>query len=306
MKAIAALALTLAAIASPAMADSLSVYTQWSSYNLDHSSEASALTYSRDTNSLYVVGDEGGPIVRYSTTGQFLDSFSMLGPTSKPDTEGITYLGNGKFLVADERAQTGYVYTYAAGTTASFSSAHVFGATVGNIGLEGVAYDPATNSVWGVKETAPQAVYKMTNFNQPGQSVIENPGAPGGLHPSRLGLTDLSDIYAMSASLAFVGTDREMNLLILSQEANKIIEMTRDGTKVGTIDISFLGSHSIEGMTMDDLGNIYLSAEDTLAGGGSTLFVLSTASIPEPSTYALMAVGALSLWALSRRKRKVA
>lgn len=291
-------------MASPAMAQSLSLYTQWSSYSLTSSSEAGAIAYSRDTDSLYVVGDEGGPIVRYSKTGQALDQFSMIGPTSKPDTEGIAYLGGGKFLVADERMQTGYVYTYVAGGRADYSSQHVFGASVGNIGLEGVAYDPATNSVWGVKETAPQAVYLMNNFGQPEQSVTVNPGAPGGLHPSRLGLTDLSDIYAMSASNAFIGTPQEMNLLILSQESNRIIEITREGIIVGSLDISFLGSNSIEGMTMDDNGTIYLAAEGTLAGGGSTLYVLN--AVPEPSTYALLAISALGLWALSRRQRKTA
>jgi uncharacterized protein YjiK len=300
MKAIAVLALALA-LASPAMAQSLELYTQWTSYALTGSSEASALTYNRDTNSLYVVGDEGGPIVRYSLTGQRLDQFNMIGPTSSPDTEGITYIGGGQFLVADEREQTAYLYTYIAGATASFTASYRFGATVGNIGLEGIAYDPATNSVWGVKESSPRAVYQMTGFNTPSQTVLTN---PGNLTPSRIGLADLADVYAMSASLAFVGTTREMNLLFLSQEDNKIVEMTRTGTTVSSLDISFLGSHNIEGITMDDNGTLYLAAERTIAGGGSTLYVLN--AVPEPSSCALLALGTLAPWALSRRKRKVA
>lgn len=295
MKAIAVLALTLA-IASPAMAQSLELYTQWTSYALTGSSEASAVTYSRDTNSLYVVGDEGGPIVRYSLTGQRLDQFNMIGPTSEPDTEGITSIGAGQFLVADEREQTAYLYTYIAGATASFVASYRFGATVGNIGLEGIAYDPATNSVWGVKESSPRAVYQMTGFNTPSQTVLTN---PGNLTPSRIGLTDLAEVYALSASLSFVGTTREMNLLFLSQEDSKIVEMTRDGTMVGSLDLSFLGSHNIEGITMDDNGTLYLTAEKTLSGGGSTLYVLNP--VPEPSTCVLMTLGALSLCAFSRR-----
>lgn len=295
-------------MASSAMAQSLNLYTQWSSYSLAGTSEAGAIAYSRDTDSLYSVGDEGGAIVRYSKTGQILDQFMMIGPTSKPDTEGITYLGGGKFLVADERTQSGYVYTFVAGGSGSYSASYNFAAAVGNIGLEGVAYDPATNSVWGVKETAPQAVYQMINFGASGQEVIVNPGAPWGLSPSRLGLTDLSDIYALSASQAFIGTGRELNLLILSQEARRIIEVTREGDIVSSIDISFLGSTSIEGMTMDDNGTLYLAAESTLAGGGSTMFVLN--AVPEPSTYALIGLagiaGLVTLIRRSRERRQVA
>lgn len=299
MKAIAPLALALA-IASPAMAQPLELYTQWTSYALTGSSEASAITYSRDTNSLYVVGDEGGPIVRYSLTGQKLDQFNMIGPTSKPDTEGIASIGAGQFLVADEREQTAYLYTYIAGATASFSASYRFGPATTNIGLEGIAYDPAANSVWGVKESSPRAVYQMTGFNTPSQTVLTN---PGNLTPSRIGLTDLADVYALSASLAFLGTNREMNLLFLSQEDNKIVEMTRAGTTVSSLDISFLGSHNIEGITMDDNGTLYLAAEKTLSGGGSTLYVLNP--VPEPSICAFMVLGALGLW-LSCRKRRIA
>ncbi len=166
------------AAASQAVASPIGSYTSFTSYNLTNTSEASAITYSRDTNSLYVIGDEGGDITQYSKTGQVIDSMRMIGPGSKPDTEGIAYLGGGKFLVGDERSQTGSIYTYSPGSGGVPASAsYTFGAATGNIGLEGLAYDPVTNSVWGVKETGPQSIYRMgsttsTGWTGDGNSVL--------------------------------------------------------------------------------------------------------------------------------------
>lgn len=290
--------IVLAAIIAPSGAAVIGDYIHASTYSLGASSEASGIAYSRDTNSLYVIGDEGGDLVEYSKTGQHLSSFSLDGPTLKPDTEGVSYLSPGKFLIADERAQTAYVYSYIPGGRGSFSTSYNFGPTIGNIGLEGISYDPLTNTLWGVKETAPEAVYQMVNFNQAGQSVIVNPGAPFGLHPSVLGVSDLSDVFALNASAAFVGTAQQGNLLFLSQESNLLVEVTSSGQFVSSLDLSFLGSHSIEGVTMDDQGNLFLCAEDTLTGGGSTLYALT---VPETSSAALCALGSLAL--LRRRRR---
>lgn len=289
--------LTLAIAGASATAAPIGVYTQWSAHALSGVSEASAVTYSRDTNSLYVVGDEGSPMVRYDKAGEYLDESAFIGPTERPDTEGLTYLGGGKFLLADERTQTGYVFTYVPNGTGWFGSEHVFGPPTGNSGLEGVAYDPATNSVWGVKEVSPMAVYQMIHFGLSGQTVLTN---PGGMQPDGWGLADLADVYAMSASMAFAGTGQEMNLLFLSQASDRLIEVTRQGEVVSSLELGFLGSHNIEGVTMDDEGTLFLVAERTLAGGGPTLFVLN--AVPEPSVFVPAGLGIACAFAFCRRK----
>ncbi len=67
-------------------------------------------------------------------------------------------------------------------------------------------YDHLTNTLCRVKETNLEAIYRM-NLNEGAGNALANP-----FDPASLGLLDLSDIYLLSNSLAFAGTDREWNL----------------------------------------------------------------------------------------------
>lgn len=281
----------LAVSTIPAFSAVIGTYKLTSSHSLDSfGDEASAVAYNRDRDSLFVIGDEGGPLTEYSKTGQRLSTMALNG---FEDTESLIYLGSGKFLVGEERLQRAYEVTYNPALQGNRGAAVItFSTTVGNIGLEGMTYDRLTNSVWGVKETAPQSIYQLMNFGGAG-SVTVNP-----FHPSLLGLVDLSDIFALSASNAFTGTDQEANLLILSQESKKLLEVTRDGTIVSTLDLAFLGRNTIEGVTMDDNGTLYLVAEQDGADPNSRLYVLNHA--PEPSTAIFLALGGLAAF---RRRR---
>ena len=84
--------------------------------------EASAVTYDWDTDTLFVVGDGGTSVVQVSKTGQLIDSMT-LAPGSSPqgtdfyDTEGITYVGGGKFVLIEERYRQANLFTYVAGGT---------------------------------------------------------------------------------------------------------------------------------------------------------------------------------------------
>ena len=84
--------------------------------------EVSAVTYNWDTDTLFVVGDGGTSVVQVSKTGQLINSMT-LAPGSSPqgtdfyDPEGLTYVGNGKFVMAEERDRQAVMFTYAAGTT---------------------------------------------------------------------------------------------------------------------------------------------------------------------------------------------
>lgn len=284
----------------------LQAYSHANTYNLPaQATEISAIAYNGDTGTLFAIGDEGGSILEFSKSGQLLSSMTIAGQyTGVPsgtssDTEGITYLGNGRFAYAEERLQTAYGFTYTAGSTlqrGTLTSYH-FSTTVGNIGLEGITYDPLTDSLWGVKEKQPRAIYQMTNIIGSDTSiVITNP-----FSLANINLFDFADIYAVANSAAFFGGPDQENFLLLSQESNMLIEIDRTGNVISSLDLGFLGRTTIEGVTMDDEGNIYLTAEETGPGDSPQLFVLATPSIPEPSSFL---IGAFSMTMLACRRRK--
>lgn len=303
-----------AAFATPALAvEPLSKYTHIVTYPLNDVSEASGITYNWDTDTLFAIGDEGEALVQVRKNGETVDRMNFdyyVSPRSAralDDSEGVAYVGNNTFLIADERDFMARATTYVAGalrtqadvnpTSYSFDYNGTFASESTNTGLEDVAYDPIDKALWGLKELGPVCIFKALGIPQlPG-----NAGVPFSVFEpiarrdiSRwetrpvdkpLGITSLSGMYALSACKAFAENDpRRMNLLLLARDSRKIIEVTRDGTVVDSLDISSIGRGTIEGITVDSDGVIYLASEQTVAPNNFPgLHVLT----PPPSTYTL-------------------
>src|SRR6266536_3366490 len=148
---------------SPTSVD-LSTYVRVGRYNLPEPTrtvapansllcqEASAVTYNWDTDTLFVVGDGGTSVVQVTKTGQMIYSMTLApGPSPQGtdffDTEGVTYAGAGKFVLMEERDRQANLFTYVAGGILHKTDVQSvkLGTTVGNIGLEGISYDPLTS-----------------------------------------------------------------------------------------------------------------------------------------------------------------
>ena len=125
------------------------------------------MTYDWDTDTLFVVGDGGTSVVQVSKTGALIDSMT-LAPGGSPqgtefyDTEGVTYVGGGKFVMIEERYRQVNLFTYVAGATLHRADVQTvkLGTTIGNIGLEGVTYDPTTGHYIFVKEKEPRSIFE--------------------------------------------------------------------------------------------------------------------------------------------------
>ena len=297
--------------------------------------EASAVTWNRDTNTLFVLGDGGTSIVQVGLTGNLIDSMTLAAGTSPQgtafyDPEGLAYIGNGKFVMTEERYRIANQFTYAPATTLSYSGAQQvkLGTTVGNIGLEGVTYDPLTSGATPgfifAKEKTPMGVFQTNIDFVAGTATNGSPTTVNStdlFNPTLTGLLDIADIYAMS-NLSGIGAGDQSHLLLLSQESGKILEVDRNGTTFSSYTIpltpnSPLGSTALtgvggptsvldqqhEGITMDDNGIIYLVSEN---GGGDInnpqLWVL--APVPEPEAYAMMLAGLGVVGFAARRKNK--
>jgi uncharacterized protein YjiK len=280
------------ASASPADGIDLSQYVRVGRYDLPEptrttppagsllAQEASAVTYDWDTDTLFVVGDGGTSVVQVSKTGQLIDSMTLAAGTSPQgtefyDTEGLTYAGGGKFVLSEERYRQVVRFTYVAGGTLTRAATETvdLGPDVGNIGNEGVAYDPVTAGLILVKEKTPEAIFGTTvNW---GAGTATNGSAttePTNLFdPSLVGTSDLSDVYAM-ANIPGIKASEHDDLLIISQEAGKVLHVNRSGVIKSSLTITAdqgnplsVQAQTFEGVTADSDGRVYVVNEQ---GGG--------------------------------------
>lgn len=317
---------SMSAIAAPVTAVDLSTYARVARYRLPEptqiapppnsllAQETSAVTYNRDTDTLFVVGDGGTSIVQVTKTGQLVDSMTLALDPAKPqgtyfyDPEGLTYVGAGRFVMVEERYRQVNLFTYAAGTTLGGGGAQTvkLGTTIGNVGIEGISYDPLTNGFIAVKEISPEGIFQTTiDFaagtasNGSGSTV----NSTNLFNPALAGLTDFAEVYSLSNLASLSGSADFSHLLLLSQEDGRIINVDRLGQVYSSLtitgdpgDLLSIANMQHEGMTMDDDGILYVVNEN---GGGDInhpeLWVYAPVPVPPALWLFGSAAGVLSV-----------
>jgi uncharacterized protein YjiK len=243
--------------------------------------EASGVAYDPVTEGLYIVGDGGTSVVHVDKTGNLVDSMTLASGSSPQgtafyDTEGITYVGNGKFVFTEERDRQVDEFTYVPNTTLHRADVQTvkLGTTIDNIGLEGVSNDPQTGGFILVKEKDPQGIFQ-TDIDFAAHTATNGSDSTDEstnlFEPALAGLDDFSDVFALSNLTSLTGSDTS-HLLVLSQESGKIENIDRLGnvssslTLVQDSDTTLsIPDQTHEGVTMDDDGNLYVVSEE---GGG--------------------------------------
>jgi len=269
--------------------------------------EASAVTYNWDTDTLFVSGDGGTSIVQVTKTGVLINSMT-LAPGSSPqgtefyDTEGLSYVGGGKFVLNEERYRQVNLFTYVPGATLHRADVQTvkLGTTIGNIGLEGVTYDPMTSHYIFVKEKDPRSIFETGLDFAAGTATNGSPTTDESIDlfdPSLVSTLDFSDIFALSNLPSLAGGSTYDQLLIISQESGKIVQVDRSGNVKHTLTIVADPSDTIsvpdmtmEGITMDRDRILYVVNEN---GGGDAnhpqlwVYAPSTATNQAPTAVSL-------------------
>src|SRR5262249_12901535 len=148
-------------------------------------------------------------------TGMLIDSMTLApGPSPQGtdfyDTEGITYIGGGKFVLVEERYRQANLFTYVGGGVLHKSDVQTvkLGTTIGNIGLEGVSYDPLTSGFIFVKEKDPESIFQTGIDFAAGTATNGGPGATSStdlFNPALAALADFSDVFALSNLPSLIG-----------------------------------------------------------------------------------------------------
>ncbi|MBO0800800.1 MAG: SdiA-regulated domain-containing protein, partial [Blastocatellia bacterium] len=244
--------------------------------------------------------------------GQLIDSMTLApGPSPQGtdfyDTEGVTYVGDGKFVLIEERDRQANLFTYVAGGILHKTDAQAvkLGTTVGNIGLEGISYDPLTGGFICVKEMDPQSIFQTGIDFAAGTATNGSPTATSSsdlFNPSLANLADFSDVFALSNLPSLNGQPDYSHLLILSQESGQIVNIDRSGTIYSTLTIVSdpgnplsVADQTNEGLTMDRDGNLYVVNEN---GGGDSdhpqLWVYAPSTAPNQAPTAIMLSNAVT------------
>ena len=236
--------------------------------------EASAVTYNWDSNILFALGDGSTAIVQLSLTGQLIDTMTLAQAPGQPqgtqfyDLEGLSYSGSGQFVFAEERYRQLNGFTYAAGTTLGAAGVQTvkLGTTVGNVGIEGLCFDPLTDGYVVVKEKDPLGICQTTVNRAAGTASNGSAGTVNSVNlfnPALLGVFDIADVFALSNLPSLQGTASYDQILVLSEESGRLVQVDRSGNVISTLNLGAPFQH--EGVTMDRNGVLYVANE---LGGG--------------------------------------
>ncbi|PWK82121.1 uncharacterized protein YjiK [Fulvimonas soli] len=182
------------------------------------------------------------------------------------DTEAVAALGDGWYVVSEEgRAQLALFRLPAEGNEVAHAQAVVLNLDLadghdGNAGFEGLGYDAAGDVLYVAKEHSPTRLYEVR-----GLAALRDHGALRGLS-----IRDRSELLAPmrpSDDLSSVEFDpRSGHLLLLSDEGQRVMEVTRDGVAVSQrlLDGSRTGEPPLaqaEGAAIDGHGTLYVVSE---------------------------------------------
>lgn len=211
------------------------------------SNDLSGITYVADRDTFFLIQNSGGRIWEVDSSFNRIRTISMSG---FGDSEDIVYLGNDEFAIVKE-ASTLYIGTISVSTTSinadDFQSVTFDSFSGGNNGYEGVAFDANTNTFWSVKEFGPR---KIVKFQRPAGTANITINAEVPFDAGDLPASDLSAVHFDS---------RTGNLLILSDESHKIMEVAQDGTLLSELPMADNSQH--EGLTLDSSFNLIVTSE---------------------------------------------
>ena len=222
------------------------------------SQNASGLTYHAGRDSLFVVLDAPQRIVELGLDGSLKRKINL---NKFDDTEGITWLGENRFAVAEEaRGNIVLIELEPKDGGVSWKKATKLKPDIkvnATNGLEGIAYDPLAKRFFVAREKRSPAVFKII----PPKPESDTPPTAILMSLAGRGLRDISGLHYDAKS---------ERLLILSHESACIVEANKYGIEKSRLLLR--GGKSglsrtifkAEGVTLDKHDTLYVISEPNL------------------------------------------
>lgn len=223
--------------------------------------DLSGITYSAHTNTLFAIQTKPTVIVELDKSGNVMRFIDLHG---FEDPEDIAWVNGYRFAILEERRRTLALVNIGPDTTdidrSDTDPILIDAVDSGNLGPEGVGYDPTGNRFFIVKQKQPQQLYQVLfpTGLYGGSHVMST---PWNIEDSLAGMFDLSGVFY----------DTETgHLLVLSQGSRCLVEFSMDGMEITRL--SFQANHAglmetipqAEGVSMDADGNLYICSEPNL------------------------------------------
>jgi uncharacterized protein YjiK len=214
--------------------------------------DASALTLNTDSGHLWVVTDDKVRLVEFTSQGQFVREVELIG---FEDTEGLCYVGDNRFLVAEEKKMRITLIDLPPDATRVKDDGRriqLDAKSKKNKGLEGISYDRETDTLFAVREDKPPAVFRIQPLLTEGRSTT------GRWSLDLDGLDDLSDTYFDPLTHW---------LWLLSHESQIAAAFDSQGVRVTELRLK-KGHHNLpedleqaEGIVRDRQGTLFICSE---------------------------------------------
>jgi len=232
----------------------------------------SGITYNPDTNTYFLVQNNSGQLFEYDRSFKKPLRVIKMKNLKDDDTEGIVYLGKGRYALSSE---DNYILVFSIAPGQTVIDMNTARADVqlfvlpspgkDNKGLEGVCFAPnsptpsslskSRGTFYAVQEQKPKVLYSFAwpnteaDYTSARQLGVKEPFNTDKL--MKHVLSDLADCTVASDS---------NNLLILSHESSRVMELSRAGQVLKTLDIPAVAAQ-YEGLTMGPDRELVLVSE---------------------------------------------
>jgi len=240
--------------------------------------DLSGVTYNPVTGTLFMITNKGpgnsgsdrrAKIYEYSVDGNHIRTIDLV---NENDTEDIVHLYESTYAIAEEKLGK-ILLVNINSNTSSINLANATSSELPNWeptdgdGIEGVTYDPIDATVYCVTEI-PMQLHSFPVNTTPASTLISN--CLQNQHPFGTNegndIDDLSAIHHLRLTRGLQYLDVDDHFLLLSDESNVLIETDENCTEYSQLQLpvsAFGGTNNtqLEGVTMDDCGNIYVVGE---------------------------------------------